>query len=495
MEAHPKAQEPAKKAQDPGQSEADKKAKRSAFESRTAGPAKDSHTVEPEQKGAGSGSVQAQAVGGGGKQQATADGGIQTEPLDAKVTAQLKASYGADLSDVVVRSGPGADVECNKRGCAAFALGGVITMSSKAGEKGSAGYQKILLHECAHVVQQRLGKNPDAKKGEAKKDAAEQPENAAAPGAPAAPGAAGAKGAAAKGADKGASTGAKEAEADGAAAAAGKGKKAKISKGASDQEAQHAPAPPPTEHENPNVVLIPLGNGRSISIAPPNRDGDWAMGVSGSKKVAEGINHKSNKWWRKSVPTPFFGLVAQLGIQVGMEFKLGEVMLNHIRVQRKTRDGKAMYEVEGTLETGMSLEGYLALTAGVSADAWIAEVGVGVKAKLGLTKSHPLSLAVAFGVNPATGEFAMNGKLSMAALELALKGSVGLFAYYDAIGVSTYSKDWWLYERSLGKLAFGGVEMPFGWNKSKGFTGKVEPKPFNVQDMEGNIRSAFPSKS
>ena len=122
------------------------------------------------------------------------------------------------------------------------------------------------------------------------------------------------------------------------------------------------------------------------------------------------------------------------------------------------------------------------------------EVGVGLKAKLGLNASKPLSASVALGFNATTGDFGLNGKLSMAAWDLALKGAVGLFAYYDAIGVSTYSKDWWLYERTLGKMTLAGLDFPFSVTRRGGFQGKVEPKPLDLQDMEGNVRSAFPSR-
>ena len=523
-------------------SEAEKLAKRRQFVARSAGPAKEtaaqlqqlpSTVAKVDQNStAMAGGAPAPAAPGAKKQEAqTPAGAIKSEQLDAMTVRKVKDSFGADLSDVLVRSGPGADAECQKRGCSAFALASIITMSSQAGEPGSAGYQKVLLHECAHIVQKRQGKNPDEKKAAAKPDAKE-PGRAADPQAPApdtagggpaaaGPEAAGPQAAGPKGAAPapGAATAAKETEANAAADAAQSGKKAAIKQSAGEQEAQHAPpaaggapnagaapgaartpaakpAGPQGDHASPHQITIPIGGDRGITFTPPNRDGDFSVGVSGVKKLYAGSEKKVDKWWRKNVPTPFFGLSVGLGIQLGASFKVGEVMLNNIVVKRrKDKDASGnWYEVEGTLETGMNLEGFLALSAGISADAWIAEVGVGVKAKLGLNASKPLSASVALGFNATTGDFGLNGKLSMAAWDLALKGAVGLFAYYDAIGVSTYSKDWWLYERTLGKMTLAGVDFPFSMTRNGGFSGKVEPKPLDIQDMEGNIKSAFPSR-
>lgn len=509
-------------------SDADKQAKRRSFQARTAGAVKETPAVHQQlQPSKAQADLQHAAIQGGGKQPGAAaeaqtpKGVIKSEPLDGATARKVKASMGADLSDVVVRSGPGADAECQKRGCAAFANGSMITMSSQAGEPGSAGYGKVLLHECAHIVQKRLGKNPDDKKAAAKPDAAKpgaSPDPKAPPPQTAASPDAGKKDA--KGA--GGSTAAKETEADDAAKQAQGGKKTQIKQGAGDQETQHAPpvapaaapaagkAPaggraggaakpggaPPAEGEqnSPHQITIPIGGDRGITFTPPNRDGDWQIGISGAKKLYEGSEKKIDKWWRKNIPTPFFGLAVNLGIQAGLTFKIGEVMLNNIVVKRRKDDkGGCWYEVEGAIETGINLEGFLALSAGVSVDAWIAEAGVGVKAKIGLNASKPASAAISLGYNPTTGDFGLNGKLSLAAWEMALKGAIGLFAYYDAIGVSTYSKDWWLYERTLGKMTLAGVDFPFGLTKQRGFYGEVKPKPLDLQDMEGNVRSAFPS--
>ncbi|MBM4345100.1 MAG: DUF4157 domain-containing protein [Deltaproteobacteria bacterium] len=523
MEAQPKSNE-------------DKLAKRRAFQARTAGPVIESPApLQQLQPTKAQADLQQAAIQGGGKKEdgggeaQTPSGAIKSEPLDAGTVRKVKDTMGADLSDVVVRTGPGADAECQKRGCSAFAVGDMITISSQAGEPGSAGYQKVLLHECAHIVQKRVGKNPDEKKAQAKPDAA-QPGAAADPKAPppateASPegdrgGAPEDKGPKAPGgpAAAGASTAAKEQEADQAAQAAQGGQRAQIKQAAGASEEQHAPptaggatsnagrapaagggttAPggqPQGEHNNPSQITIPIGGDRGITFTPPNRDGDWQLGVSGVKKLYAGTEKKVDKWWRKNIPTPFFGLAVSLGIQAGVTFKVGEVMLNNIVVKRRKDDrGGAWYEVEGSLETGISVEGFVALSAGVSANVWLAEAGVGVKAKLGLNASKPASASIALGYNPTTGDYGLNGKLSLAAWELALKGAVGLFAYYDAIGVSTYSKDWWLYERTLGKMTLAGVDFPFGLTRQRGFYGEVKPKPLELQGIEGNVRSAFPA--
>jgi hypothetical protein len=495
-------------------SNTDKAAKRKAFEQRTASPVKETPAVHQQMApSVAKADVQRAAIEGGGKQPTpaqqaeTAGGPVKSEPLAAEVAKRVKESLGDDIGDVVVRSGPGADSECKKRGCSAFALGNVITMSSQAGEPGSAGYDKILLHECAHIVQKRLGKNPDPKQSQARPDAA-HPDHAADPKAPAPEG-------------KDGGTAAKEKDADQAGEAAQQGKKAKVQQKANDGEAQHAPevkgAPAarpgaaPTakpgegkgekpgaaaegENNNPTQITIPIGGDRGIVFTPPNTKGDWQLGVSGAKKLYGGTEKKVDKWWRKNIPTPFFGLSLGLGIQAALTLKIGEVMLNNIVIKRRKDDkGGAWYEVEGNLETGINTEGSIALSAGVSADAWIAEAGVGIKAKLGVSANKPASAAVALGYNPTTGDFGLNGKLSLAAWEMALKGSVGLFAYYDAVGISTYSKDWWLYERTLGKMTLAGVDFGFGLTKQRGFYGEVAPKPLELQDLEGNVRSAFPS--
>ncbi len=524
MEAQPKSNE-------------DKLAKRRAFEARTAGEVKETpaqqQVLQPTRAQA---DLQQAAIQGGGKKDeggggaaATPAGVMKTEALDAATVRKVKDTMGADLSDVVVRSGPGADAECQKRGCSAFAVGDMITISSQAGEPGSAGYQKVLLHECAHIVQKRVGKNPDDKKSQAKPDAA-QPGAAADPKAPppateaspdggggAAPDDKQPKAPGGGAAAAGASTAAKEQEADQAAQAAQGGQRAQIKQAAGASEEQHAPpvaggstsgagrAPagggsgaggqPQGEHNNPSQITIPIGAGRGITFTPPNRDGDWQLGVSGVKKLYGGTEKKVDKWWRKNIPTPFFGLAVNLGIQAGVSFKVGEVMLNNIVIKRRKDDkGGAWYEVDGSLETGISVEGFVALSAGVSANAWIAEAGVGVKAKIGLNASKPASANIALGYNPTTGDYGLNGKISLAAWELALKGAIGLFAYYDAIGVSTYSKDWWLYERTLGKMTLAGVDFGFGLTRQRGFYGDVKPKPLDIQGIEGNVRSAFPSR-
>ena len=127
----------------PPKNEAEKQARRQQFQSRTAGPAKESAAPAPPPHAVGAANAKSTTAGGGGgaKERPTPEGTVSSEPLAPEIAAKLKESYGADLSDVIVRSGAGAgaDAECAMRGCAAFALGDVITMSSKAGEAGEAG--------------------------------------------------------------------------------------------------------------------------------------------------------------------------------------------------------------------------------------------------------------------------------------------------------------------------------------------------------------------
>ncbi len=510
-------------------SEAESRKKREAFQQRTAGAPKASPAKRERGQQTGGVNAKSEAPGGGGgggkeQKQSTPQGEIKASPLAGEVAAKLKESYGADLSDVVVRSGAGADAECAKRGCAAFALGGVITMSSKAGEPGTPGYDKILLHECAHIVQQRNGKGTKgAKDGHAKADArqpgADAGENSGAPGAAgAAPGQhakAGAKGAAAPGAKD-----AKEKEADHAAAKAERGEKAAIKQKAGGAEAQHhgpvgggaapaaagaAPAAKKEEgkHGDIHQISIPIGEGKNIIINPPNGDGEWQVGYANEiplmgASAAEHMKKEVNKWWRMSIPTPFFGLVAKLGIQVGAELKVTPPTLKKIVVRKKNRGAGASaqpwYEIAGTVGTSLTMGGFAALTAGVSADVWIAEAGVGVKAKLGLEAEKSLEAEVAIGVNGTTMDWGLQGELAFKAWEMSLKGTIGLFAYHSTAFTSTYCKDWTLYERTLGKFSLAGIKVPFSATKGGGFHAGIEAAEPEVQGLDGSIGGLFPAK-
>lgn len=439
----------------------------------------------------------ASAPGGEKGEQKTPDGKIESGPMDGKVRADLEKTFGIPLDKVVVHKGPGVDAQCAKRGAIAFAKGQEISISSKAGEPGTKGYIEVLGHEVAHVVQATGGSakaEEDQKKKEeekgGKKSAAGAGKETKAEDVKKDAGADSKE--ATKGKAAGGGKGGKEAEAKDAGKSAAAGQKAApIEQEASESETQNAE--PAGEQKNPNTFKIPIGGDRSIEFVPPNKAGDWSLGVGDVAKIYKGASKKGDKWWRKSIPTPFFGICAEVGAFIGYEAKLGEVNLKGIRVNYKKATNT--YELEGEVGTGVSLEVNGGISAGVSADIWIASAGVGLKAKLALSMARTLSAAFKAGYSPTTGNFSFEGKLSLAALELEAKAAISLYAYYDACFVSTYCKEWTLWERTLGKLSFGGIDAVVGKEPGKGWSGKIEPKPPEVQDFAGNIKSMFPSKS
>jgi len=386
--------------------------------------------------------------GNAGGSAQTPAGKVDVKPLSPAERGRFEKSFGMDLSAVTVHSGPGADAQCTARGAVAFIKGTNIIMSAKAGAPGSKGYDTLLGHELAHFVQQNGGGKAGG--GDAEKDADKAGEKAA-EGAPAPV-------------------------------------EQKVAAGTEQKKEEEG------EHKNPNTVKIPIGGSRSIEIVPPNKAGDWSLGVGDVVKFTEGIKEEGTKWWRKAIPTGFFGLSVDIGAGFTAEFKLGEVSLKGIKVNYKKATDT--YELEGEIGTSMGLELGGFVSAGVSADVWIASAGVGLKAKLGLSKSHPLSASFRAGYSPSTNNFYFGGKLSLAALELEAKTAVSLYVYYDAWGISTYTKEWTLWERTLGKLSFGGVELDLAWSRAKGWKeSSITPKPLEVQNFEGNIKNMYPKKS
>ena len=123
-----------------------------------------------------------------------------------------------------------------------------------------------------------------------------------------------------------------------------------------------------TEYASTTTVKIPIPGGASIEFEAPSQTGNWSIGVGDLPPFNKDgfIEHKDSKWWRKSIPTPFWGLVAEVGAQVGMEFKLGEVALKGVKVAYNARDD--LYAIEAEVGTGLSLEVFFALTAGVAAN-------------------------------------------------------------------------------------------------------------------------------
>ncbi len=432
-----------------GATDAERQRKRQQFEASTAGPAQEPGTaVEREGPDPVAGAADSAAAGGPDD---AGGGGYEEQPLPPEVATKAQESFGRSFDNVVLRTGPKADEACKKRGARAFTKGNIITLSNEVSSNlADPAAQQTIFHELTHVVQQ-------GQKGE----------------------------------DGGA--GAAENEAQNAGAAAAAGQQVDVTQGAAPGTEQNEDAP---QTANTTQFSIPLPGGTSLSVTPPAESGDWEIGVGGGKGLKlwkEPLKEGADKDWKWHFPTPFFGLKVFLGAGVSFEFKAGGLALDSAKLAYNS--GSDTYSLTGTVKTnfGWELAGYL--TAGVSADVWVASAGVGVKAKLALSKETPLSATAGFTYSPKTGKFGGEVKLSLAALEIALKASLGLFVYYDAWGVSTYCKDWTLAERTIGKLTFGGLDIIGGLYHPGGFSGRLDPKPFEMQDVQGNIRNAFPSRS
>ena len=90
--------------------------------------------------------------------------------------------------------------------------------------------------------------------------------------------------------------------------------------------------------------------------------------------------------------------------------------------------------------------------------------------------------------------FAKDATLALAALKLEAKAAAARYVCVDAIGVSTYTKDWTLWERTLGELALAGFELEagrFGGRWKRG----PKPKPMRIRNIVGNVERMFPGKS
>lgn len=426
--------------------------KRQQFEASTAGPAVEPKMAGEQAPGPDPVASAADDAHAGGPEDG--GGGFEERPLPPELATRAQQSFGQDLSDVVLRTGPKADEACKKRGARAFTRGRIVTLSSEvSADLNDSAAQETIFHELTHVVQQG---NEDGAGGGA---------------------------------------GAAEQEAQGAAANAAAGRPVDVQQSAAPGVAQDEIAPT-GQRANTTQISIPLPGGTSLSVTPPAESGDWEIGVGGGKGLKlwkEPLKEGADKDWKWHFPTPFFGLKVFLGAGISFEFKAGGLALDSAKLAYASASDT--YSLTGTVKTnfGWELAGYL--TAGVSADVWVASAGVGVKAKLALTKETPLSASAGFTYSPKSGKFGGEVKLSLAALEIALKASLGLFVYYDAIGVSTYCKDWTLAERTIGKLTFGGLDIIGGLYSPGGFSGRLEPKPFEMQDVQGNISSAFPSRS
>lgn len=400
----------------------------------------------------------------------------RVEPLDSGIRKQLEQSFGVPLGDILVATGPSADKECEERGALAFTVGNVITLSSKI-KKGTPEYIETLGHECAHVIQQDAVK---AKGKEAKGQ--DQKEN---------------KGRQGKGKDeKPKDKEKKEAKSDNKSAeneAKGAEKKVankesvnvkeKVSKGTEQHQEDR--------WESPTKIIIPLPGGKSIEINPPSgKHKTWKVAVPEVKTLGEPKEKEVRKVLAKNIPTPFFGLALHLGIEFGAKAECKAIPIGPIEVEYDSQTGQATVNAKASAMMGVSV--WAAFRAGVAGDLWVVEAGVGLKAKLVASLEKKVEGGVSFGYNVKKGGMPSFGiSLDLTALEIALKGAVALFCYFDAIGISTYEKEWTLYERTLGKLTIAGVK--FSWSTSEG--GKIEPKAMDIQNLEGNISSLFPKKS
>jgi Domain of unknown function (DUF4157) len=76
-------------------------------------------------------------------------------PLEAGARHDLERFFDRDLTTVRVRTGPATDRACDVVGADAFVVGDDVVMRSddRAPDQGSA--RRLLVHEVAHVVQQR----------------------------------------------------------------------------------------------------------------------------------------------------------------------------------------------------------------------------------------------------------------------------------------------------------------------------------------------------
>lgn len=431
-----------------GQVDAEQQRKRQQFEASTAGPAEEPGQVVERDGPDPMASAQDEVKAGGPED---GGGGYEEQPLPPEVATRAQESFGQSFDHVVLRTGPKADEACKKRGARAFTKGSIITLSSEVSSNlADPAAQETIFHELTHVVQQ----GQDGENGGA---------------------------------------GAAEQEAQNAGAAAAAGQQVNVQQGAAQGTEQNEAG---GDTANTTQINIPLPGGTSLQITPPAESEDWEIGVGGGKGLKlwkEPLKEGADKDWKWHFPTPFFGLKVFLGAGISFEFKAGGLALDSAKLAYKAKEDT--YSLTGTLKTnfGWELAGYL--TAGVSADVWVASAGVGVKAKLALSKETPISATAGFTYSPKTGKFGGEVKLSLAALEIALKASLGLFVYYDAIFVSTYCKDWTLAEKTIGKLTFGGLDIIGGLYSPGGFSGRLDPKPFEMQDVQGNIRNAFPSRS
>ncbi len=246
----------------------------------------------------------------------------------------------------------------------------------------------------------------------------------------------------------------------------------------------------------PSKVVIPLpGGARSEVSPPPGNRRAWKVSLAevkdlgpwlrGAEKGAEKVKRIT-----RNIPTPFYGLALHLGVESGAKAECKAFALGALEVEYDHDTGQVNVSARASASMGVSV--WAGLRAGVSGDLWLVEAGVGLKAKLIAALEKKAEAGVFFGYNLRRGGMPDIGiNLDLTALEIALKGAVSLFCYYDAVFVSTYEKTWTLYERTLGKFTLAGVKIRF--STARGLV--AEPQAFDIKDLDGNIRSLFPSKS
>jgi hypothetical protein len=77
------------------------------------------------------------------------------DPLPGALRARMQAQLGHDFSGVRVHTGPEADQAVREVAAVAFTVGDDVYLGADADRRGSADGDRLLMHELAHVVQQR----------------------------------------------------------------------------------------------------------------------------------------------------------------------------------------------------------------------------------------------------------------------------------------------------------------------------------------------------
>src|SRR5437588_12708745 len=80
-------------------------------------------------------------------------------PLGPPVRQFMERRFGADFSDVKVRTGPAAASLCRSLEARAFTSGSDIAFDAGESAPASPAGRLLIAHELAHVLQQRAGKS------------------------------------------------------------------------------------------------------------------------------------------------------------------------------------------------------------------------------------------------------------------------------------------------------------------------------------------------